>query len=215
MDSKVIYALSDMHGRLPEVPECDLCVIAGDICPVEDHNVIFQSEWLDTVFRRWLQSVPARKIVGIAGNHDFIFDRIPALVPPDLPWVYLEDESYHFEGIDMYGTPYQKWFNGWPFMRTEEELEVLWKDMPACDIVICHGPPHGAGDIDPHGEVCGSEVLARKLQELNIPWCICGHIHENYGVHKLGNTNVANVAILDNHYDLVYSPMKIGFGSGA
>lgn len=211
MDQKVIYALSDMHGQLPDVPECDLCLIAGDICPFWNHDIIFQSNWLHTTFRQWLESIPARKIVGIAGNHDLIFEELPALLPKNLPWVYLEDESYDFEGISIYGTPYQKRFGNWPFMRDEEELEVLWKDMPACDVVLVHGPPYDAGDRDMFDDPGGSTTLARKLRELNIPWCICGHMHENYGIHKLGNTKVANVALVNNECDPVYNPMKIPF----
>ncbi len=204
----LIYALSDMHGRLPIVPECDLCIIAGDVCPIESHEALFQAEWLKGTFQPWLESLPAKRIVGIAGNHDVVFERDPA-VPRDLPWTYLHDQTASIDGLVVYGTPYQRWFNGWPFMRTEEELEVLWQEMPTCDIVICHGPPYGAGDVAADGEVAGSTTLARKLQELQIPWCICGHIHENYGIYRLGQTQVANVALVDNHYNVVHPPMRI------
>lgn len=204
----VIYALSDMHGRLAEVPDCDLCIIAGDVCPIESHEVSFQADWLRDEFSVWLNRIPASHIVGIAGNHDVVIEHDPEL-PRTLPWTYLHDETATINGLKLYGTPYQRWFNHWPFMRTEEELEVLWKEMPASDIVICHGPPYGAGDVAGNGEWAGSKTLARKLQELQIPWCICGHIHENYGVYQLGPTQVANVAVVDNRYNVVHPPMRI------
>ena len=170
----VIYAVSDIHGTLPVIPICDLLIIAGDICPMCDHNVDYQKTWLDTHFRKWLDEIPAKKVVGVAGNHDIIFDRNPELVPQDLRWTYLHDEMITIDEIDiygssltMYGTPYQIYFGGWPFMKSEEELEILWKDMPACDIVICHGPPYGAGDQTSRGPQ-GSKTLANKLQELKI-----------------------------------------------
>lgn len=207
----IIYALSDMHGRLPDVPECDICIIAGDICPIENHKLEYQKEWLNTTFRAWLKKIPAKNIIGIAGNHDMIFEKMPEMVPNDLPWTYLWDEMVEIEGIKIYGTPYQKYFHGWPFMKEEWELEKLWSDMPECDIVVCHGPPYGAGDIVKNAGNQGSIVLAQKLENLNIKWCITGHLHENYGIHQLGNTKVANVSICDDGYVAVNKPMKIEF----
>lgn len=206
----IVYALSDMHGRLPKVPKCDVCIIAGDVCPVENHSVAYQQKWLDTTFRTWLEQIPtaSENIIGIAGNHDMIFESNPELVP-DLPWRYLLDESVYIDGLQIYGTPYQKMFCDWPFMKEEYELEALWKDMPNCDIVVCHGPPYGAGDLVKFAGPQGSTTLASKLEELNIPWCITGHIHENYGIHRLGSTQVANVAVCDNNYIRRHEPMLI------
>lgn len=48
-----IVATSDFHGVLPPVesiPECDVLVIAGDVCPLRDHGVEFQRSWLLTNF---------------------------------------------------------------------------------------------------------------------------------------------------------------------
>jgi len=208
-----IYALSDMHGRLPDVHECDICIIAGDVCPIENHKLSYQANWLDTTFRNWLERIPAKHIIGIAGNHDIIFEEAPERIPKNLPWTYLHDKMIEIEGIKIYGTPYQKFFGGWPFMKHEHELEILWKDMPVCDIVVCHGPPYGAGDVVSFEGPQGSKILARKLLELNIPWCITGHIHENYGIHELGNTKVANVAVCDERYILCQAPLKIEINS--
>src|SRR5262249_33524902 len=70
-----VVAVSDLHGNLPAIPPCDLLLLAGDITPVRDHRLAHQAEWLDTTFRAWLNQVPARKVIGVAGNHDFIFQQ--------------------------------------------------------------------------------------------------------------------------------------------
>src|SRR4051794_28130253 len=99
-----IVAMSDMHGQLPErVPTCDLLLIAGDITPVVNHGEQFQRDWLDGEFRRWLQRQPARQIIGIAGNHDLIYEHAPEHVPRDLPWTYLQDSGTTFDGLNIWG----------------------------------------------------------------------------------------------------------------
>src|SRR5262245_1002245 len=117
-----IVAMSDMHGQLPaRVPACDLLLLGGDVTPVEDHSIGFQASWLDREFRDWLQAQPARKIVGIAGNHDFIFEQAPGLVP-ELPWTYLQDSGIEWEGLKIWGTPWQPIFFDWAFNGDPERL---------------------------------------------------------------------------------------------
>src|SRR5262249_28634493 len=106
-----IVAMSDLHGYLPEhVPACDLLLLAGDLGPVTDHSPLTHAQWLGREFRAWLERLPARKIVGIAGNHDLVFERAPHLVPRDLPWTYLQDSGLEWEGLKIWGTPWQPWF---------------------------------------------------------------------------------------------------------
>ena len=54
-----ICAISDGHGRLPDIPECDVLVIAGDFCAewtrVFDPDImrLKQMEWLNGMYRAW------------------------------------------------------------------------------------------------------------------------------------------------------------------
>lgn len=77
-----VVATSDLHGFLPQIPPCDLLLIAGDVCPVWNHRLPFQRKWLRETFTPWLESLPARKIVGVWGNHDSIAESNPDKVPP-------------------------------------------------------------------------------------------------------------------------------------
>src|SRR5262245_10841711 len=142
-----IAALSDLHGFLPpEMPECDLLLLGGDLTPLTNHNPDYQAEWLDTTFRYWLRQQPARRIIGIAGNHDFVFEQMPQLVPRNLPWTYLQDSGTHWEGWKIWGTPWQPWFFDWAFNGDEYLLERKWSLVPDdTDILVVHGPPYGFG----------------------------------------------------------------------
>lgn len=208
-----VVAVSDLHGTLPEIPPCDLLLIGGDITPIEDHDTDFQAWWLDTTFREWLGKVPARQIVGVAGNHDWVFARKPRKVPKDLPWVYLEDAGFEWEGLKIYGTPWQPWFFDWAFNAYEDELETIWRKIPdKTDILVLHGPPRGYGDGVPGREGMrhtGSPSLLERIQEIAPRLVIFGHIHEGRGQWQLGRTTLANVTILDKHYEHVHAPWVV------
>ena len=206
-----IVAVSDLHGTLPEIPSCDLLLIGGDICPVRNHQVAFQGEWLDRVFRAWLSQLPARKIVGVAGNHDFVFEQRPDLVPSDLPWTYLQDSGTEWEGLNIYGTPWQPWFYDWAFNLYEPDLIPKWDLIPAgTDILVLHGPPFSFGDGLPEKNDTvrhtGSPSLLRRIEVVAPKLAIFGHIHEGRGEWQHGATRLANVTILDERYQHVHPP---------
>lgn len=213
-----VVAVSDLHGFLPELPPADLVLICGDICPPWDRNDEFQEYWLDTAFRKWLMGIKARKIVGVAGNHDFIFQVLPHKVPP-LPWVYLEDSGTEFENVKIWGSPWQPYFCDWAFNLYEADLEKKWQLIPLdTDILVLHGPPHGYGDQAPrlntNGFVnTGSPSLLKRIKEIEPRLVVFGHIHEARGRWELkSGTTLANVSVVDGNYELIHSPMTFELG---
>ena len=206
-----ICCISDMHGNLPEIPDCDLLLIAGDIVPLNVQNSMPKSAaWLNSSFRKWLKGIKKRgiDIVGIAGNHDFIFERAHIFVPPDLPWTYLLDDVCNIRGLNIYGTPWQPYFGGWAFNLSESLLEAKWNKIPNnADIVVVHGPPHTYGDYvfyirDGQGyeENVGSPSLLRKIQEVKPKLVVCGHIHGGYGIYQAGETTIINCSLVNERY---------------
>jgi len=208
-----VVAISDQHGVLPDVPSCDLCIIAGDVCPATNHQLWYQEHWLDTNFRYWLKKIDAKKIVGIAGNHDYIFQNAPQKVP-SLPWTYLQDSKTEFEGYKIWGTPWQPWFFDWAFNLYEKDLLEKWALIPNdTDILVVHGPPYGYGDKAPRVggkgyELVGSPGLLKKIQEVKPKLVVFGHIHEGRGEWNDGTTQFANVTILDGKYKHVHKPWQ-------
>ena len=152
-----IAAVSDLHGFLPDPDSllgCDLVIVAGDICPIQDHSPAYQREWLERKFAPWLQAVSV-PVVGCAGNHDIIFAPETKRSVPRLSWLYLEDEETELCGLRVYGTPWVPFLRpGWAFQAPETSgddfLAQRFRAIPeGLDILISHGPPYGVQDTGP------------------------------------------------------------------
>lgn len=197
-----VAAISDLHGFLPEIPGCDVLLIAGDVCPVDDHALDYQRRWLEGPFAGWLRGLEAGAVVGIGGNHDFIAQSDPDLMR-GLPWTYLFDETVDIEGLRIHGSPWTPTFMDWAFMLDDAELTAVWELIPSdVDVLMTHGPPFGFGDLAVHGLHCGSETLIEKLPRLGrLKLHAFGHIHEAYGARDtLGPAILANVSYVDFDY---------------
>jgi len=221
----IIYAISDMHGELPDpdtIPECDVFIIAGDSCPWQDyHDVITQSVWLNNVFKPWInEGVNASKIILIGGNHDFVMqDRdFKDWAVRNLWCDYLEDKRIDYKGVTFYGTPWVPRLKNWAFYGTEDKLTNTFALIPDdTDVLISHGPPLGVNDAiakSIFGEHAGSEELALQFQsrERNgyaIPVNIHGHIHEGYGFTEKWGTKFYNVSAKNRDYESVNELVKI------
>jgi Icc-related predicted phosphoesterase len=197
-----VAAISDLHGFLPDVPACDVLLVAGDVCPVQDHALDYQRRWLEGPFSDWLNDLEAGAIVGIAGNHDFVAEADPELMRA-LPWTYLCDEATDAGGLKIHGSPWTVTFMEWAFMKDEEDLVATWARIPDdVDVLVTHGPPFGSGDLAVHGLHVGSETLATRLSELEgLRLHVFGHIHEAGGSRDTdGDTTLANVSYVDFDY---------------
>ena len=166
-----IVGISDIHGLLPELPECDVVCCAGDISPLD-----YQSDqtqmlgWFYLVFLPWVESLPCKKFVMISGNHDFFLQNIhrrlidesdgyrrytwrsasdvmKKLLPGNLrgkynKLVYLCDSSYEYEGHRFYGTPWIRDLFNWAFYQDNDTLMEKYRNIPKkCDVIITHMPP--------------------------------------------------------------------------
>jgi Icc-related predicted phosphoesterase len=208
-----VYAIADLHGSLVPVPECDLLLIAGDICPTLKFSARGQAAFLDDPFRRWLERIPARHVVAVAGNHDFIFQHEPERVPAGLRWTYLQDSSTHVGGLKIYGSPWQPWFHDWAFNLREPELEAKWERIPDdTDVLLLHGPPHGYGDRTSGGRHEGSPSLLRAIRRVRPRLAVFGHIHEARGRWDLEvdgkAVTLANVSVMNERYEPVHPAVR-------
>lgn len=219
-----VCAISDLHGQLPQIAECDLLLIGGDICPCRfglgrmshDEIATHQAFWLRDTFRPWLEEQPAKHVVATWGNHDWIGEVAPERAP-DLPWHMLCDAGIELLGFKIYGTPWQPRFFDWAFNADENVLEQKWAAIPDdTDILVLHGPPHGYGDLAPaykgirdEMEHTGSPSLKKRIMDIKPQLAIFGHIHGGYGVYKENDVVMANVSVVNEQYRLANKPFRI------
>ena len=170
-----IVPMSDLHGYLPkpeQVPECDIVTISGDFVPLEYQNDDCKSiAWFCLEFVPWTDALRCKKVVLVAGNHDFFMEHImlgpvredgsrkcrtasevlSKLLPDSHKGrhkiVYLRDSSWEYEGKKFYGTPWTTGLPGWAFACTEEEFAEHIKQMPRkLNVLLTHMPPK-IGDV--------------------------------------------------------------------
>ena len=199
-----MVATSDTHGCLPEIPECDLLLIAGDVCPIEDdHRVHDQQNWLKGHFRPWLEEVPAKDIVWIGGNHDFGCDD-PNFkhIVKGFPGHYLCEEAVEIQGKTIFGMPWTPNLPNWAFYARERAWSWLGENIPTdTDILMLHSPPAGIMLDGGHPGWASPYIFQDIVDRVKPELCVFGHIHEGHGEVKFRNTLFANVAYLDEFYD--------------
>lgn len=201
-----ILCLSDTHGHLPQVPDCDLLLLAGDYNLTHRRR---QGEWFTRFFAPWVRSLSERMpVVGVAGNHDWFFYNGGRL---DCGWTYLQDSGVEVGGLKIWGSPWQPEFYDWAFNATESELAARWEMIPDdTDILLLHGPPFGYGDLSPFGNVhCGSKSLLRRIEEVQPRLAVAGHIHSGRGRYKIGDTLFINASHVDEGYRPRNNPLEV------
>lgn len=229
----IVVPMSDLHGYLPkpeQVPPCDVVCICGDIVPLAyQNNDVASIAWFCLNFVPWTDKLECKKVVFVAGNHDFMFEHImfnsrgkqktPSENMDDLlpgghrgqhKIVYLRDNSVEIEGKKFYGTPWVSGLPGWAFNKTEEELEEKWKQMPKrADVLLTHAPTNewDMGTVLQQrqfntGANYGSVALSNALKEREIKHVFCGHVHSglHMPVQYKDNCWIANVSVMDEDY---------------
>ncbi|MCW1294204.1 MAG: metallophosphoesterase [Candidatus Parvarchaeota archaeon] len=191
-----ILAASDLHGdikaaeRLAEKAKKekpDLIVLAGDL----------------TIFGGGLEGLLGpfidvkKKIAVIPGNHDseadifFLKKRYPDMIYD------LHNYAFKIGDVGFFGCGLG---NIGPNEITEEEVRkrILssfnYVKNAKKKVMIVHVPPYNT-KLDKVGKNMniGSQAVREMIETLKPDKCICGHIHETFGLEeKLGGTEVIN-----------------------
>jgi Icc-related predicted phosphoesterase len=197
MNKKILVITSDFHGHYKEVtiPHGDFFIGCGDFS--SGHSDI-----TDTVrFACWLENLPHKHKVVIAGNHDFctLADSLTKSIFSERGIVYLNCKSVTLDGVKFWGGPWTPQFGAWAYMLPPERLEPIWDTIPEdTDVVITHGPPYKILDTTKRKVNAGCPYLAKRMAIVQPKIHCFGHIHEDRGTLKENGTPYENGTLYVN-----------------
>jgi len=189
-----IVAISDTHRHhsAVDIPDGDILVHAGDIGCEYGFKMLTQ-------FASWLDTLPHKNKIIIAGNHDLAIEDDQLRTKDILSkYNYLQDEQVIIDGIKFYGSPWSPRFFDWAFNANRgADLKQKWSKIPNnTDVLVTHGPPYKILDYVPSSnEYTGCKELRAKVMEIQPKVHIFGHIHEGYGIQHFNNTWFINASI--------------------
>lgn len=227
-----ILATSDMHGNLDGInlDGIDLVLFAGDIAPlrsISSWDAYDQLKWMNKEFYTFCESWPKTKVVFIPGNHDFFpiiketfgyklhGKSLDLKLAPNA--TMLVDKLVEVDGLKIYGTPWVPIISyRWAFEAEHDKLVQKFSQIPqGVDILLTHTPPrfnHLGVSLEywPDSKDFGCSELADAVFKKEPKMCFCGHIHSgDHMMNKLGQTEVWNVARVNESYEAAYEPMAV------
>lgn len=193
-----IAAVADSHGYHADsrIPDADILIIAGDITRRGTLPQLTQA-------LEFFRGLPHPDKILIAGNHEFCLEREPDECRPLFDgFHYLLDTGISLHGLRFWGTPWQPYFYNWAFnLQRGQPLADKWALIPDdTDVLVCHGPPRGYGDQTWRHERVGCDDLLARIQILKPMLTVYGHIHEDRGHWRLGDSLLCNVTVSEGHY---------------
>lgn len=216
-----IFSTSDIHGRykglrkivdfLNSRGDIDAAIFCGDIAEDYNYSTVRELSRLQAedylCFKTMISEIVNKKVYYILGNHDvFLVDKEDMNYLPNAVNANIEHTFIPFEivNIQFYG-----------INREGNEVDIKKELNDICSInknkiIISHAPPYKCLDKSISGRCYGSSSIRNMILDKSPLMFICGHVHEGYGVEKLGNTLVVNCScsnfeirgvIIDTHLE--------------
>lgn len=160
-------------------------------------------------FIDWLHELPFKYKVMTFGNHDGNFEYAVNRTRIYNDIIVLNNDFVTIEEIKIWGSPYSLPFLDWFFMKSDKELEEVYKIIPDdVDIIITHTAAYAILDMTKDSILTGSMSLLNRIEKLKkLKYHICGHIHENGGMcESIDGVKFINASVLNEKYQLVNNP---------
>ena len=206
MKTKIV-CISDTHNFQPDIPYGDILLHAGDLTGRGTKDEVENA--LD-----WLARLGRETVIIVPGNHDWMFERYPdeaRRMCEDRNIILLMNESYRTHGLNFYGSPVQPTFFNWAFnVNRGPSIKKVWDRIPFdTDVLITHGPPFMILDEAPGDRNVGCQDLLDAVRAIKPKLHVFGHIHQDYGVTKEGDTLFVNASLCTEQYHCTNLPIMI------
>ncbi len=194
---KILLA-SDIHGQnrvvrfLRNVAEkylFDSIIISGDLAGWKDPESVFG------VFGELAKF--NGKVICVPGNSDYL--NFLDISRDYSNMVMLHGQSFKMENIIFSGVGgMQEGTDHGSFLSLPESelysmsMKAFQREDGKFNITISHVPPYKIQDYTRYMNHAGSRGILRFIKEAQPDVHVCGHIHENPGISKVGDTTVIN-----------------------
>lgn len=222
-----LCVFSDPHGDLPVLNEhYDVVCCCGDFSPLKyQRSFSMMMDWIEYDFCNWIKNLDCDKFIFIAGNHDFCceksefkenFQTILDFAGLTDKVVYLENESYEYNGKKFFGCPYSD-IAYWAFSMCNVEYGKggYYELEDNVDVMLVHQAPDyndvGTSDYQKSwSRNFGSTELLEVIKEKSPKYVFCGHIHSGYhGQTNYENSIIYNTSLKNEEYLVAYTPLTI------
>ena len=201
--------VSDTHSLFPKLPEGDVIVHTGDLCPnatrgKREIEVPFQAGWVRGNITRFKEWIGARPFLFVQGNHDFTPNVCDILVENGIDAHDISNKKLTVGGLTYYGFPFVPYIAGewnWEVHGDQMQREIrrlrdILEENPV-DILCCHAPIYGI--LDMYYTHCGNLHMADLFNYglAREKWpkvYLHGHIHEANGETTLDEMRISNAA---------------------
>jgi len=189
-----VVCISDIHSKTKRIPHGDLLIVAGDLTDNGTPRDIQQQ--ID-----WLNELPHRYKVAIAGNHDYWLDPrsrehlvAADLAPGYVDWkdiFYLQHSSVTLNfaahgdrKLKIYGAPQIPQCGPPHFAFQYPRGQDAWTETVPIDtdILITHTPPKYHLDLP---VALGCEFLLREIWRIKPQLHVFGHVHAGRGMQVI------------------------------
>jgi len=142
-------------------------------------------------FKTLINEIKNKKVYYILGNHDlFLVDKDDMNYLPNASRANIENTFIPFEILDiqLYGSNREG--NEQDIKKALDEISSINEEK----IIVAHQPPYMCLDKGTNGHFYGSSSIKNMILDKKPSIFFCGHVHEDFGVKRLGNTLVVNCA---------------------